>query len=61
MKKIGIQMDSDEWQQCRLCFANGHNYIDLFDRTEYSSFVISVINEHIGEVNFENMLNFLNK
>ncbi|XP_031622017.1 transcription factor grauzone-like [Contarinia nasturtii] len=43
-------MDSDEWLQCRLCFANGQNYIDLFEGTEYSSFVTSVLGEHIAQV-----------
>lgn len=35
---------------CRLCFKSGQNHIHLFDGSSHSSFVVSVINEHIGKV-----------
>lgn len=36
--------------ECRLCFSNSIDFINLFDGSEYSSYVIGVVNEHIGEV-----------
>lgn len=36
--------------ECRLCFENSADFINLFDGSEYSKFVVNVVSEHIGEV-----------